>query len=57
MKHRVAILGAGIGETYLKGYLTVPEYYEVRLICDAATERARPLVAEDQGSASGPACG
>lgn len=49
MKHRVAILGAGIGETHLKGYLAVPEYYEVRLICDAATERARPLVEEAGG--------
>ena len=48
LRHRVAILGAGIGAAHLKGYLAVPEYFEVRLICDAATERAR-LLAEEAG--------
>ena len=48
-RHRVAIIGAGIGAQHLDAYLTLPERFEVRTICDLDTARAEPLAALAQG--------
>lgn len=41
---RVAILGAGIGQKHLDGYLSLPDAYRVTTLCDMDTERAAALV-------------
>ena len=40
---RVAIIGAGIGAEHLKGYLCLPDRFEVRTLCDLDTDRARTV--------------
>ena len=42
---RAGIIGAGIGQAHLKGYLQVPEA-KVVAICDQNEERARKLAAD-----------
>ncbi len=43
MRHRVAIVGAGIGAEHLKAYLTLPERFEVACLCDLDLARAKGL--------------
>lgn len=45
---RVAVVGAGIGRSHLRGYAAVPERFEVAALCDIDAERARPA-AEEHG--------
>jgi predicted dehydrogenase len=47
---RVAIIGAGIGGKHVDGYLANPDAFEVAVVCDIDTARARPL-AERSGAA------
>lgn len=49
-KHTVAILGAGIGGAHLEGYLTVPDRFDVRVICDADEARGQGLAAKAPGA-------
>jgi predicted dehydrogenase len=42
-RHRVAILGAGIGAQHLDGYLLLPQHYEIAWICDLDAARAQAL--------------
>jgi predicted dehydrogenase len=42
-RHRVAILGAGIGAQHLDGYLRLPDLFEVAWICDLDASRAETL--------------
>ncbi len=44
-RHRVAIVGAGIGGSHLVGYIQNPRMYEVATICDLNRSRAESLVA------------
>lgn len=46
----VAIIGAGIGREHLKGYLMVPDLYQVKTVCDLDTARAQAVVDEVVGS-------
>ncbi len=46
---RVAIIGAGIGAQHLDAYLTLPERFVVRTICDLDTARAKPLAERAPG--------
>ncbi|MEL6678811.1 MAG: Gfo/Idh/MocA family oxidoreductase, partial [Pseudomonadota bacterium] len=43
-RHRVAIVGAGIGAEHLAAYRALPERFTVRTICDLDTARAAPLL-------------
>ncbi len=43
---RVAVVGAGIGAAHVRGYLAVPERFEVVAICDIDAARARALADE-----------
>lgn len=45
MRHRVAILGAGVGAAHLEGYLALPRRFEVTQICDREPVRAAALAA------------
>jgi predicted dehydrogenase len=45
---RVAVVGAGIGRSHVRGYQAVADRFEVTALCDIDPERARP-VAEDHG--------
>ena len=47
MTHRVAILGAGIGREHLRGYLALPERFEVAALCDLDAARARAVLDEE----------
>lgn len=46
MIRRVAILGAGIGAMHLKGYLALPDRFEVAALCDLDTGRAEKVLTE-----------
>ena len=48
-RRRVAILGAGIGREHLRGYLALPERFEVAALCDLYEARARAVL-EDEGA-------
>jgi predicted dehydrogenase len=45
---RVAVVGAGIGAAHVKGYLAVPQRFEVVALCDIDEARAQK-VAEEHG--------
>lgn len=45
MTHRVAIIGAGIGAEHLAAYLTLPDRFTVRMICDMDLTRATHIAA------------
>jgi predicted dehydrogenase len=53
-RHRVAIVGAGIGAEHLTGYLANAERFDVAAICDLDATRAESLVqrAREGGSAT-----
>ena len=51
-RHRVAIVGAGIGAEHNEGFSAHPELFEVVLICDRDSERARSLAAAAPGAAT-----
>lgn len=42
---RVAIVGAGIGAEHLKGYLALPERFQVLWVCDLDQARAKAIAA------------
>ena len=54
-RHRVAILGAGIGREHLRGYRAVPERFEVVALCDLDEGRARAVVEELGATGTQPA--
>lgn len=41
---KIAIIGAGIGNSHLTGYLELPDKFEVRIICDLDETRANGLI-------------
>lgn len=43
--HTVAIVGAGIGEQHLEGYLALPDRFRVSTVCDLDEARAAALAA------------
>jgi predicted dehydrogenase len=43
---RVAVVGAGIGRSHIRGYEAVPERFELLALCDIDAERARPIAEE-----------
>jgi predicted dehydrogenase len=43
---RVAVVGAGIGRTHVAGYQQWPDFFDVRVVCDLDTARARTLADE-----------
>ncbi len=43
MTINVAIIGAGIGAEHLAAYLTLPEHYSVKVVCDLNTARAQSI--------------
>jgi predicted dehydrogenase len=43
---RVAVVGAGIGAAHVKGYLAVPDRFEVVAVCDIDADRARKVADE-----------
>ena len=45
MKHRVAIIGAGIGAQHLAAYIALPDRFEVLCICDLDDARAHSVAA------------
>lgn len=49
MTIRVAIIGAGIGAEHLAAYSVLPDLYDVHLVCDRDTARARKAVANFPG--------
>ncbi len=49
-RHRIAILGAGIGAEHVAGYLALPDRYDVRVICDADVERGQALASKLPGA-------
>lgn len=51
-RHRVAIVGAGIGAEHLTGYLANPDQFDVAAICDLDAARAEPLVQEARAGGS-----
>lgn len=38
---KVAVIGAGIGGSHIEGYRALPECYEVSMVCDLDTDRAK----------------
>lgn len=42
----VAIIGAGIGEQHLAAYLTLPDRYNVRTVCDLDQARAADIIGD-----------
>jgi len=48
MKHRVCIVGAGIGGQHMDGYAQLPDRWEMASVCDINLDRARPY-AEKHG--------
>jgi predicted dehydrogenase len=50
-RHRVAIVGAGIGAAHNEAFQAHPEQFEVALICDVDPERASRLAAAAPGAA------
>lgn len=46
---QVAILGAGIGEKHLDGFLALPDRFKVAVVCDLDNERAAGLAARSNG--------
>ena len=53
-RHRVAIVGAGIGAEHLEAFLANVERFDVAAICDLDEARAKPLVrrAREEGSSA-----
>ncbi len=49
MRHRVAILGAGIGAQHLAGFAQLPDDFQVRVICDRDQARASTIAQADSG--------
>jgi len=49
MTYRVAILGAGIGEKHLTGFLKLPDRFTVAAICDLDAEKAGHLANQVPG--------
>ncbi len=45
-RRRVAVVGAGIGAAHVRDYLALPERFEVAVLCDRDTERARVVVGD-----------
>lgn len=43
MTYKVAIVGAGIGASHLKGYQALPERFQVKTVCDLDTARAEKM--------------
>ncbi len=51
-RHRVAIVGAGIGAEHLTGFLANSERFDVAVICDLDASRAEPLVQQARAKGS-----
>ena len=49
---RVAVIGGGIGRTHVEAYLANAHAYEVVLVCDIDTERARDVAASAPGASA-----
>ncbi len=50
-RHRVAIVGTGIGAAHLKGFLASPDQFEVTVICGQDPARTAALAAQAPGAA------
>jgi predicted dehydrogenase len=50
MRHRVAIIGTGIGAAHLKGFLANPDRYEIAVICGRDPARTAALAAQAPGA-------
>ena len=45
-RRRVAVVGAGIGAAHVGGYRALPDRFDVAVLCDRDTERARGVVGD-----------